>query len=106
MPPRTRSRRGRKPRRWRASPTSTASNDSCKEAREAVAQAERILVALPDTMPIKAPLLSNCARAWGELGKKDRARELLSRVEALAPTVQPIERPAVYANAASSFALA
>jgi tetratricopeptide (TPR) repeat protein len=76
-----------------------------KEAREAVAEAERILVALPDTMPIKAPLLSNCARAWGELGKKERARELLNRVEALAPTVQPIERPAVYANAASSFAL-
>jgi hypothetical protein len=39
------------------------------------------------------------------LGKKERARELLNRVEALAPTVQPIERPAVYANAASSFAL-
>jgi len=75
-----------------------------KEAREAVAEAERILVALPDTMPIKAPLLSNCARAWGELGKKQRARELLRRVEALAPTVQPIERPAVYANAAASFA--
>lgn len=76
-----------------------------KEAREAVGEAERILVALPDTMPIKAPLLSNCARAWGELGRKERARELLSHVEALAPTVQPIERPAVYANAASSFAL-
>jgi len=74
------------------------------EAREAVAEAEGILVALPDTMPIKAPLLSNCARAWGELGRKSRARELLSRVEALAPTVQPIERPMVYANAASSFA--
>lgn len=76
-----------------------------KEAREAVAEAERILVALPDTMPIKAPLLSNCARAWGELGKKQRARALLNRVEALAPTVQSIDRPAVYGNAASSFAL-
>jgi tetratricopeptide (TPR) repeat protein len=74
------------------------------EAKEAVGQAETILVALPDTMPIKAPLLSNCARAWASLGKTDAARTLLKDVEALAPKVQEIERPAVYANAASSFA--
>jgi hypothetical protein len=75
-----------------------------KEAREAVAEADRIVVALPDTMPIKAPLLSNCARAWGALGKNQRARELLNQVEGLAPMVQPIDRPAVYANAAASYA--
>ncbi len=73
-------------------------------AKEAVGQAEAIVVALPDTMPIKAPLLSNCARAWASLGKMDVARSLLSQVEALASKVQEIDRPVVYANAASSFA--
>jgi hypothetical protein len=72
------------------------------EARAIVAEAEVILVALPDTMPIKAPLLSNCARAWAELGRKDKARNLISQVESLAPVVQDIERPVVYANAARS----
>lgn len=74
------------------------------EAKEAVGAAQAILVALPDTMPIKAPLLSNCARAWAELGNTDFARSLLTKVESLAPKVQEIERPTVYANAASSFA--
>jgi tetratricopeptide (TPR) repeat protein len=75
-----------------------------KQAKEAVADAQTILVALPDTLPIKAPLLSNCARSWAELGDAETARSLLVQVEALAPKVQPIERPVVYANAASSFA--
>lgn len=75
-----------------------------KEAKETVASAQAILVALPDTLPIKAPLLSNCARSWAELGDNATAHALLIRVESLAPKVQPIERPAVYANAASSFA--
>lgn len=75
-----------------------------KEAKEAVTSAQAILAALPDTMPIKAPLLSNCARSFAELGDKATARKLLTQVEALAPRVQPIERPVVYANAASSFA--
>jgi tetratricopeptide (TPR) repeat protein len=74
------------------------------EAGEAVGVAQAIVVALPDTMPIKAPLLSNCARAWAELGNTDAARTLLAQVESLAPKVQEIERPVVYANAASSFA--
>jgi len=74
------------------------------QARATVAAAQAILVALPDTMPIKAPLLSNCARAWAELGDDATARALLGQVESLAPKVQEIERPAVYANAASSFA--
>ena len=73
-------------------------------AKEAVGQAETLLIALPDTMPIKAPLLSNCVRAWASLGKTGSARSLLKQVEALAPKVQEIERSAVYANAASSFA--
>ena len=75
-----------------------------KEAKAAVASAQAILAALPDTMPIKAPLLSNCARSWAELGKNATARALLIQVESLAPKVQSIERPVVYANAASSFA--
>ncbi len=75
-----------------------------KEAKEAVGSAQAILVALPDTLPIKAPLLSNCARSWAELGEIATARALLIQVESLAAKVQPIERPVVYANAASSFA--
>jgi tetratricopeptide (TPR) repeat protein len=75
-----------------------------QEAREAVGAAQAILLALPDTMPIKAPLLSNCARSWAELGSTEKARSLLVQVESLAPKVQEIERPVVYANVASSFA--
>jgi len=75
-----------------------------QEAKAAVQVAQGILELLPDTMPIKAPLLSNCARAWAGLGDKDKARSLLIQVESLAPKVQEIERPVVYANAASSFA--
>jgi hypothetical protein len=74
------------------------------DARSAVGQARTILAALPDTMPIKAPLLSNCARASAELGDAEAARAMLRQVESLAPRVQDIERPIVYANAASSFA--
>jgi len=74
------------------------------EAKGAVKDAQQILKVLPDTMPIKAPLLSNCARAWAGLGDNETARALLIEVESLAPKVQEIERPTVYANAASSFA--
>lgn len=74
------------------------------QAKEAVTSAQAILAALPDTLPIKAPLLSNCARSWAELGHDGTARSLLAQVESLAPKVQPIERPVVYANAATSFA--
>ena len=75
-----------------------------REAAADLAAAQAILVALPDTMPIKAPLMSNCARAWAALGHTDTARSLLAGAESLAPKVQDIERPMVYANVASSFA--
>jgi hypothetical protein len=75
-----------------------------REAAADLAAAQAILVALPDTMPIKAPLMSNCARAWALLGRTDNARSLLASAESLAPKVQDIERPMVYANVASSYA--
>jgi tetratricopeptide (TPR) repeat protein len=75
-----------------------------REAAADLGAAQAILVALPDTMPIKAPLMSNCARAWAVLGHTDTARSLLADAESLAPKVQDIERPMVYANVASSFA--
>ncbi|HZN55254.1 MAG TPA: hypothetical protein VFB67_08020 [Candidatus Polarisedimenticolaceae bacterium] len=74
------------------------------EARESVATAESIVAALPETTPIKSPLLSNCARAWAELGRKDAARALLARAEELGLRAQPIDRPMLLSNTASSWA--
>jgi hypothetical protein len=74
------------------------------EAKSAVAEAESIVTPLPDTMPIKAALLSNCARTYGKVGDKESARRLLGLAETCAASAQPIDRPTVYANTAASFA--
>ena len=74
------------------------------EAKAAVAAAEGILTPLADTMPIKAALLSNCARTYGKIGDRPAARRLLALSEKCATAAQPIDRPTVYANTAASFA--
>ena len=77
-----------------------------RQAKEALTAAEAIVTALPDTMPIKPALLSNCGRSWAEIGKKDAAKNLLEKAEALGVAAQPIDRPMVLANTASSWAAA
>lgn len=73
------------------------------EARRTVKEAEEIILPLPDTMPIKAPLMSNLARAWARLGDKDRARALLEQAEAKAPSTLVVDQPGIYANVASVY---
>jgi tetratricopeptide (TPR) repeat protein len=73
-------------------------------AKECLAVAASIVEPLAATMPIKAALLSNLARAHAEVGDKGTARRLLVEAEKVAPAVQVIDRPIVYANTAASFA--
>ena len=73
------------------------------KARGTVKEAEEIILPLPDTMPIKAPLMSNLARAWARLGEKDRARALLEQAEAKTPSTLVIDQPGIYANVASVY---
>jgi tetratricopeptide (TPR) repeat protein len=74
-------------------------------AHEALEDAEAIVRAQPDTMPVKAPLMSNLARAWVRTGARDRARRLLKRAEEVAAQTLNIDRPGIYANVASSYML-
>jgi tetratricopeptide (TPR) repeat protein len=72
-------------------------------AREALNAADRIVVPLAPTMPIKAPLLSNLARAWARLGEKPHARSLLRQALEELPQALLIDRPAILANIAGSY---
>lgn len=74
-----------------------------KKARECLETAESLVDPLPATMPIKAPLRSNLARSWAELGNARHARELLRIAESEVSSTQVIDRPAVLANLASGF---
>lgn len=72
-------------------------------ARQAVREAEEIILPLADTMPIKAPLMSNLARAWARLGDKNRARALLEEATAKASSTLVVDQPGIYANVASVY---
>lgn len=72
-------------------------------ARALLEQAEQQVKEQPDTMPLKAPLLSNVARKWAELGETKRARALLAAGEAIVPSAMVIDRPGIWANLASSY---
>jgi tetratricopeptide (TPR) repeat protein len=74
-----------------------------KLAREHLAQAEKIIVGVPETSPVKGAMLSNIARSWAEAGEKQRARDLLTEAREAASGAAAIEQPAVYANIASSY---
>src|SRR5262245_21960383 len=75
-----------------------------KSARECLQAADALLMQLPDTVPIKAALLSNLARDWVTMGERQRARELVAQAEAVVPRAPLIDRPALYANVATSYA--
>ncbi len=72
-------------------------------AREMLGEAERILRPLAPTMPIKAPLLSNLARAWARLGEKRHARTLLEQALEELPQAMKIDQPAILANVAAAY---
>ncbi len=71
-------------------------------ARLCLEAAEAIVTAQPDTLAIKAALLSNLARDWADFGDKARGRGLLDRAEGLVAGAMIIDRPALYAILASS----
>ena len=73
-------------------------------AKECLGVAASIVEPLPETMAIKAALLSNLARGYAEVGGIADARRLLRDAEKVAPSAQVIDRPIVYANTAASFA--
>lgn len=79
--------------------------DKRKTAREALNVAEEIVLALPESLPVKAPLLSNLARGWAKAGAADHARKLLRRAEQIVPSTVVIDQPAIYANVASTYAV-
>jgi len=74
------------------------------EARACLKTAEEGLVSLPTTMAIRSPLISNLARAWAKAGDKERARGLLTGAAAHVDDAMLTERPAIWANLASSYA--
>jgi len=74
-----------------------------KVAAEALDSAEKIVLSLADTTPMKAPLISNLARSLGTAGETAQAAALLEKAILAAPRSLEIDRPAIYANIASSF---
>ncbi len=76
-----------------------------KSAREALNVAEEIVLALPESLPVKPALLSNLARGWVKGGATDHARRLLRKAEQIVPSTVVIDRPAMYANVASTYAV-
>ncbi len=74
-----------------------------RSALASLRAAQAIVVAQPDSLPVKAPLLSNLSRAFARLGAAGRARRLLAAAEQVVPLALVVDRPGVYANLASSY---
>ncbi len=72
-------------------------------ARALLEQAEQQVRAQPDTLPLKAPLLSNLARKWADLKETKRAAALLEAAETLVPAAVVIDRPGIWANIATGY---
>jgi predicted Zn-dependent protease len=53
---------------------------------------------------MRAPLLSNLARAWAGAGDARRARTLLSQAERAVTDEMRIDQPGIWANLAASYA--
>jgi predicted Zn-dependent protease len=80
----------------------TATGDTAG-AREALRKADTLLDALPPATPMRAPLLSNLARAWAGAGDARRARALLSQAERSVTGELRIDQPGFWANLAASY---
>jgi tetratricopeptide (TPR) repeat protein len=73
-------------------------------AKATLKKAEEIVAREPRSLPMKAPLLSNLARSWAQLGTKRHAARLLDEANDLVPSAPVSDRPAVIANIASTYA--
>ena len=76
-----------------------------KEAVKALDQAGEIMKALPETVTLRAALLSNLARSWIELGEGKKARRLLVLAEPMVAGAMVIEQPGLYGNLAVSYSM-
>jgi hypothetical protein len=74
-----------------------------KKAREALRQADDVIMAVPPTLSAKAAMLSSLAGAWAKIGERKHAAELLELAEAAVPNNITIDRPGVYALLAESY---
>jgi len=76
-----------------------------EEAVQALEAAEQILVAQPETMSLKGPLLADLGRAWNRLGESDRALRLTTIAEGeLGRVASIVELPASIARVAAAYA--
>ena len=74
-----------------------------ERARESVQKAEEEVALLSSGMTTKAALLSNVARAWARLGRRDHAERLSKEGLEIAAGAMVTEKPALYASVASGF---
>jgi tetratricopeptide (TPR) repeat protein len=74
-----------------------------KLARKALREADSLIVPLPDTLSVKALLLTTLARPWAMAGDAERARELLGQAEPLVTNAMNIDQPAIWATVATGY---
>jgi hypothetical protein len=74
-------------------------------AREALEAGGTLAQSLPDTMTLKAPLVSSLAEGWAAIGATEQARALLAQAERVAQHVIEIDRPGILAGIAGSYAV-
>ncbi len=77
--------------------------DDVERTRKAMARADEIISALPESMPVRVALMSELAVIADQVGRADRARELLATAERQVPTTMTIDRPGLYAQVASAY---
>lgn len=74
-----------------------------KQARAAVEAAAAAVGDMPPTMEVTAPLVSRLARAWGDVGENQRARQMLGRLEDGVPQTMVTRRSESYAAVAAAW---
>jgi tetratricopeptide (TPR) repeat protein len=74
-------------------------------ANEALEEAGEVLGGSGLALPLGVPLTASVAREWARIGRKERARQLLARAEEAVPGSLLIERPLLYAEVASGYAV-
>jgi tetratricopeptide (TPR) repeat protein len=73
------------------------------KARAAMEAGDEVVARQPDTLPIKAVLMAEHAKAWFDVGDEDAARQVLSRAEPVALEGMKTERPAIYGALAGAW---
>lgn len=74
------------------------------DARQTLQALENLVLSVPCDGEYKAPLLTQLAVAWHEMGEPDRARQLLAQAETVAVASEPLTRPGALASVAAGYA--